>query len=307
MGAIPAGGTRRVYGKAHWDGSRWYAVVGDNILDCRWAASVHPRPGLNLIIDISDDGRGQSSAVVMDSYEDQPRPTTGTVTGIVPAGASWRITFNGDDGKPYSTDRFIGSYDVGDPVDIRWDGTTAIIQGKIQSIAPPTVVPLPPKPTADPVGTTTLIATASDTYAAGVWGQYGGGGEVVYSNKHSNAAQLVQGAWFYGIPKPVLAGKTITRIRFRLPDRVRGDGADHVILYSHNFPSRPAGALTTNYSPSLHIALARANAAWHDLPLTFGNVLRNGGGIVIESTNLIGYTSRLKDPASGQILIDWSV
>ena len=76
MAAIPGGNTRRTYGTAHWDGSRWYARIGDSLLDARWVDPMQPLQGGKIVIDITSDGMGQSSAYVAGGYTDQPRPSS---------------------------------------------------------------------------------------------------------------------------------------------------------------------------------------------------------------------------------------
>lgn len=120
MAAIPGGNTRRTYGSAYYDGSRWRVNVSGSLLDARWCAGVRPKQGLNVVVDITHDGQGQSTALVLDAYVDQPRPGTGTAVTVLPAGPAVEIVFTGEDGITYQTDQFIGSFNPGDPIYLNW-------------------------------------------------------------------------------------------------------------------------------------------------------------------------------------------
>jgi hypothetical protein len=72
MAAIPGGNTRRTYGTAFFDGSLWFANVGGNLLTCRWLDTIEPVQGAPIVVDIATDERGQSSALVLGAYADQP-------------------------------------------------------------------------------------------------------------------------------------------------------------------------------------------------------------------------------------------
>jgi hypothetical protein len=308
VAAIPAGGTRRVYGTAYWDGERWWANIGGNLVGAQWADPIQPAQGGKIAVDITDEGRGQSSAFVVSMYTDQPRPSTGTVTNVIPGGVATLIAFTGEDGRSYTTDRFIGSYDLGDPVYVTWDAAKPTVLGKVQTIAPPTEQELPPPPTAITTGHEVLTATASDTYGVGGWGRWAtstNGGEDVYTG--SWGGHTVTGAWFYGTPRPVLQGKTITRIQFRLPARLRvgAYAAATIHLYAHNNGARPGGDVNRVAGPHDVVVQNASGPTWHDLPLSFAAALQAGGGISIAGDPYAGFNSRLKDPESGKLVIDW--
>lgn len=311
MGAMDPGTTRRTYGTAYWDGSRWLVDVGGNLLDARWCAGVRPQQGLNLIVDITNDGQGQSTALVMDAYVDQPRPGTGTVQDILPAGPAIEIVFEAEDGVTYQTDQFIGTFNLGDPIYLNWDADKPTIMGKIGALAPPPAeVPPPPPPSGAISGEVSLIATASDTFGVGGWGRWATsqrGGEDVYTGYWGG--QTVTGSWFYGAPRPELQGKTITRIRFRRPGRMDvGNHNDHatVHVYAHNSGSRPGGDVARIVGPHDIGVPAKSGPAWHDLPLTFAATLVAGGGISFAGDPYAAFNSRLDDPESGQLIINWS-
>jgi len=316
MAAIPGGNTRRTYGTAHWDGSRWYARIGDSLLDARWADPMQPLQGGKIIIDITSDGLGQSSAYVAGSYADQPRPSTGAVLAV----GVTEIVFTGEDGGSYSTSRFVNpyvdgapprlTYAPGDQVYLTWDAAMPTIIGIIPAVATVhTAAPMAPTGTAS--GETALIATATDTYGVGGWGRWATsqrGGEDLYTGTQGGYA--VTGAWFYGAPKPELAGKTITRVRFKIPARLSvgaSNAAVTINLYAHNSGSRPGGDVSRVAGPFPVTVQPGSKGGYVDLdPGTFAPHLVAGGGISIAGGSYAAFESRLDNPESGKTLLNWS-
>lgn len=310
MEAIPAGTTRREYGTAYWDGSTWWANVGGNLLDARWNDPIQPLQGGNIVVDIAKDARGLASAFVVGGYTDQPRPSTGTVLLV----GTTEIILTGADGGTYKTDRYLGpiaGYSPGDPVYLDWVAGKPTVMGIIAAIIPPDPVAPPPPPPSQTSGQTPLIATASDTFGVGGWGRWAtsqGGGEDVYSG--TQGAYTVTGSWFYGAPKPELAGKTATRIRFKIPGRLPGVGAYNspvtVHLYAHTSQARPGSDVSRVVGPVDVTIAAGFGGDYTDLPGSFFSTLAAGGGISIAGNPYLGLYSRLDDPESGKILIDWT-
>ncbi|MCT9624278.1 hypothetical protein HWD94_03960 [Pseudarthrobacter equi] len=315
MAAIPGGSTRRFYGTAHWDGARWWAKLGDgpnNLLDAWWQDPVQPLQGGKIAVDITKDEYGQAASFVIGGYTDQPRPSSGTVQEIIPAGVATQIVIMGEDAVAYTTDRFIGEYSPGDPVYLTWDAAKPTVIGKIGASAPPPTPDAPVLVPTNPPGSETLIATASDTYwAPGGWGSYStsrNGGEDIYTGTWYG--NTVTGAWFYGAQRPALQGKTISRIRFRLPARIRGAGNYNDIaivhFYAHTSGARPGGDVARVTGPH-DIPVPPGFAGGDvDLPLSFAPALVAGGGISIAGNPYTGFNSRLKDANSGRLIIDWS-
>ena len=311
MAAIPGGNTRRTYGVAHHDGSRWYANVGGNLLTARWNAEIRPSQGLPIAVDITTDGMGQSTAAVPFAYVDQPRPGTGTATAFIPGGVADLLVFVGEDGVTYETDQFIGSYNPGDPIYLNWDADKPTVMGKIGALAaPPPPAPTPPPPPVAGNGATTLLATASDTFwGPGGWGSYAtsrNGGEDVYTGNYGSGP--VTGAWFYGAPKPELQGKSVTRVQFKVPARIAAGSHNSpatIHFYAHTSGSRPGGDVNRTVGPHDISIPAHWQGGLIDLPTTFGPVLAAGGGISIAGDPYAGFISRLKDPESGKVVVDW--
>lgn len=308
MGAMDPGSTRRTYGTAYFDGSRWWANMDGNLLDARWLDPIQPLQGGKIVVDISNDGQGQSTALVIGGYTDQPRPST----GVILAFGVLEIVVAGEDAVTYTTGRYlgpIGDYSLGDNVYITWDAATPTILGRVNemTITPP--APVPSTPGGASRGETTSVATASDTWGVGGWGRWATsqrGGEDVYSGTWGG--YTVTGSWFYGAPKPELAGKTIERIQFKLPARlsVGTSGAVTIHLYAHTSGSRPGSDVTRTVGPFDFAVPAGWGGGLIDLPLTFAPVVNAGGGISIAGDPYAGFVSRLKDPESGKLIQNWS-
>jgi len=312
MAAIPGGSTRRTYGVAHHAGGLWYAKIGDSLLTARWNAEVRPQQGLPIVVDITNDGQGQSTALVVCAYVDQPKPGTGTASEVIPGGPATEIVFVGEDGITYRTDQFIGEYNPGDPVYLAWDADKPTILGRIGAIAPPPPpVSAPPPPPTAGNGSTVLTATASDTFGVGGWGRWAGstnGGEDVYTG--SWGGYTLTGSWFYGAARPELAGKTATRIQFKVPARLAvgsNNAAATIHFYAHTSGSRPAGDVARVTGPHDISIPAGWQGGYVDLPTSFFPALAGGGGISIAGDPYAGFISRLDDPEAGKLILDWTV
>lgn len=250
MAEIPGGSTRRVYGTAHWDGTEWRANIGGNLINCRWLDFVAVQGG-PIAVDIITDERGQSSALVLGNYSDQPR------------------------------------YPV--------------------TLPDPATPPVPPVTIGD--GTATLLATASDTWGVGGWGRWATsqrGGEDVYTGTWSGVT--VTGAWFYGAPRPELAGKKFRRVQFYLPKRIAAAGSAGAVtvhFHAHANQTKPATDVNRTTSPFDFTVPAGWAGGYIDLPASFGPVLAAGGGISIAGEPYAGFISRLTNPEAGKTLIDW--
>lgn len=310
LSAIPAGTTRRTYGTAFWDGTEWLADVDGSLLSCRWADPIQPLQGGNIVVDITKDEYGQASALVLCGYTEQPRPSTGAILAI---GVD-DIVINGEDGVSYTTKRYlgpIGGYVVGDKVYITWDAAIPTILGKINEITITPSAPAPPPAQIQGTGKETLVAIKSNTYwGPGGWGSWATsqfGGEDVYSGTWGGST--VTGAWFYGTARPALEGKTITLARFRLPARlpVGSSGSATVHLYAHTSSHQPGGDVARTVGP-FDVSVVQGNPPkWVTLPSSFHAVLAAGGGISIAGDPYVGFESRLDDPESGKLIMNWSV
>lgn len=307
--SIPEGTTRRVYGTAYWDGTTWYANISGRLVGCRWLDPIQPLQGGNIVVDITNEGRGQNTALVIGGYTEQPRPST----GVILAFGVLEIVIAGEDTRTYTTKRYLGpieNYDLGDNVYVTWDAATPTILGKVNEITVvPPAQPPPPPPVAQ-TGETKLNAIASDTWwGPGGWGSYAtsrNGGEDVYTGTWGG--QTVTGAWFYGAPRPELQGKTITRIRFRLPARMAAGNytAATIHFHAHTSQYRPGGDVARVTGPHDVGIPYPFGGAEIDLPLSFAEALVAGGGISIAGNPYAAFNSRLDDPESGKLILNWS-
>lgn len=308
MAAIPGGNTRRTYGTAFWDGTKWYANMNGNLLDARWMDPIQPIQGGKIVVDITRDDYGLSTALVVGGYTDQPRPST----GVILAFGVLEIVIAGEDAVTYTTKRYLGpieDYALADNVYITWDAATPTILGKVNEITVTPSAPAPLPPATPASGEVPLVATASDTWGVGGWGRWATsqfGGEDVYTG--SWYGYTLTGAWFYGAPKPELQGKTITRIRFRLPARlnVGASGTATIHFYAHTSGARPGGDVNRVTGPHDVGIVQGFGGDYIDLPLSFAPALVAGGGISIAGDPYAGFNSRLDDPQSGKLLINWS-
>lgn len=312
LAAIDPGAFSLRFGTAYYDGSRWWAEIGGNLISARWADPTQAVQGAKILIGIVNEGRGQSSAYVLSGFTDQPRPPSGQITAV---GVD-ELLFAGDDGGVYATKRFVGSvadYSVLDPVQLIWTMGTPTVLGAIGEVATPPPAPPPPPPPVISTGTEVLTATASDTFGVGGWGRWAGGGEKVHSGSYGG--YTLTGSFFYGAPRPALQGKTITAIRVRIPQRlsVGNYNSGAVIhLYAHTSQARPDGDVARVAGPFDITVDPRQSPAWVSIPSghpSFGAIaaaLVAGGGISFAGDPYTGWTSRLTDPTAGQIELDWS-
>jgi hypothetical protein len=307
LAAMPVGQIRRYFGTAHYDGARWFANIHGSLLDARWGDSVMPLQGGVIAVDVMKDAAGLASALVTTGYRDQPRPATGAVL----AQGLTEVVFTGADGGSYATDWFIGTYSPGDLVLLSWAGDKPAVIGVVGQITQPPPVNLPPAEAPRASGQTALITAASDTWSSNGWGAWAksvNGGEYVYTG--SINGQSVTGSWFYGPPNPELAGKTITRVQFKVPARLSGVGNYNapviIYVYAHNSGSRPGSDVARVAGPQQIEIQPGSGGGFVDLdPGVFGPHIAAGGGISIAGGGYAGFNSRLKDPEAGKALLDW--
>lgn len=284
--------------------------VNGNVLPARWADPLVVVEGDTVLVDISSSRAGQGATFVRCRLTDKPRPGQGTVA-TVPA-SSPTITVTGSDGNTY-TATFVGSYTpvVGDPVLLSWNASVPSVQGKITTTAaPPAPPPAPvrPPPDATVTGSTPYPASASDTYwPQGGWGSWAGGGSHVYQGNYGSGP--VYGAWFYAGAMAQQAGKTITRVRFKLGSRrpVGNNNAPVTIhVYAHTSANKPGGDVNRAAGPFDITAQPGQGLTEYDLPISVAPALLGGGGIAIAGEPYAGFLGVNEQPESGLIILDWS-
>jgi len=311
LAAMPAGSSRRAYGTAYFDGTEWFAVIDGSPITAHWTDPFQPQQGGNIAVDITAEGRGQHSALVICGYSNQPRPSTGVVDTV----GVLDLTVTGEFGGTFTTDRFIGSYTPGAAVYLMWDAGKPTVIGAIPTTAPPAPAPAPVAPTAGAVADTLRTpATASDTYGVGGWGRWATsqrGGEDVYTGTWGG--NVVTGSFFYGASNTVLQGKTIDQARFRVPKRlgVGASGPATVYLYAHNSQARPGGDVTRVAGPHTITVQQGQDPHIEVLPASFHPILAAGGGLSIAGGPYVGFQGRLstyqdrQDPDAGKLEFDW--
>jgi hypothetical protein len=284
--------------------------VNGNVLPARWADPLVVAKGDSVLVEINSARAGQGRAFVRCRLTDKPRPGTGTVKTVPPSSPT--ITVTGSDGVDY-TATFVSSYTpvVNDPVILSWNASIPSVVGKITTTAaeaatvPPPVAP-PPGSSGGANGVP-FWASHSDTYwPSGGWGSWAGGGNRVYQGDYGSGQ--VYGAWFYAGSVAQLAGKTITRIRFKLGSR-RPVGASSspvtVHFYAHTSAHKPGGDVSRTQGPHDVIAQPSQGITEYDLSLAFAPVLQAGGGIAIAGNPYAGFLGVTAQPESGLLLIDW--
>jgi len=237
----------------------------------------------------------------------QPRPRTGTVTAV-PAGST-TITVSAG-GVSYDA-QFIGTYAVNDVVHLDWGAGLPRVIGKFTSTAvpPPPAVPDPPAPPPPPPTTGSLSGAAGKSgayWSGGGWDSWAGGRENIFQGDYGYGPLV--GAWFYGTRFKTLAGRTITRVRFRTGAR-RAVGAYNSPLafnfYTHTSSYRPAGNVSLTGSVFSKTINPGQGPTWIDLPVSFGAALVAGGGIAISGGGYGSMKGRLEQVDSGALILDW--
>lgn len=283
--------------------------VSGNVIPARWADPVSVVEGDPVLVQIMTGRSGQGEAIVRCRLADKPRPAQGTVKTVPPS--SDTITVTGVDGTDY-TAKFLTGYTptVGDVVSLSWKSATPEVLGKTAATAATTttVTPVAPPPPPPTTGVNTYAASDSDTYwGPGGWGSWAGGGGRVYQGDYGSGP--VYGAFFYAGAVKQLAGRTITRIRIRLGDRLAAGSYNSPVtvhFYTHGSVRKPGGNVALGSGPHNVTANPGQGLKEYDLPLSFAGALQGGGGIAIAGNPYAGFKGRREQAASGTLIINWS-
>ncbi|QGH74506.1 minor tail protein [Arthrobacter phage Kuleana] len=303
--AIPGGGAKKYRGIVVTSGGRRLVNVDGVNLDATWADPLVVDDGDSVDVEIRGGAEGLKVTHVLSRTTLQPRPRTGTVTAV-PAGSS-TITVSAG-GVSYSAE-FIGTYAVGNVVHLDWGAGRPRVIGKFSSTAPaaPPPAPPPPPPPAPTTGSLSGTAIKSGTiWGPGGWDSWAGGRENVFQGDYGYGP--VHGAWFYGTRFKTLAGRTITRIRFRTGARLPAGASGSPVafnFYTHTSSSRPAGDVTRTGSVFSKTINPGQGPTWIDLPLSFAPALLAGGGIAISGGAYAGMKGRVEQVDSGALILDW--
>lgn len=303
--AIPGGGIRKYRGRVVTDGGVRKVEVGGSLLLATWADPLVVDDGDVVDVEVTGSGQGGAGVHVPSRTTLQPRPKTGTVTEV-PSSSPTIVVSAG--GVSYDAE-FIGTYAVNDKVHLDWGAGRPRVIGKVTTTAPP-VTAVAPEPVAPPPvqsGEASAAANHSNTlWGPGGWGSWAGGGENVYQGDYGSGP--LSGAWFYGTPFSNLAGKTITRVRFRTGQR-RAVGSNNAAatfhFYAHNSPSLPGGDVARVAGPFDVVIAPGQGPTWIDLPAEFGAHIVGGGGVAIYGDPYAGMTGRLQQVDSGALILNW--
>lgn len=198
----------------------------------------------------------------------------------------------------------------GDTVRLLWQGRIATVLAKLTSyVQPPLLTPgTTAPPPANSSGELSVFATDSATFATGLgWNNWAGGRQNVYQGPYSG--YTMYGAWFYNGATKQLAGATINRLRIRIPKRLAVGSyntAGTLHVYAHSSDTRPGGDVPRIAGPYDLTIPAQWQGDFMDLPAAAGDALKNGGGFSIAGAPYLGLAGKAEDPASGQILANWS-
>jgi len=289
-------------------------LVGGLPQTASWPSGVYAAPGEALFIAqvIKPDAPAQC-IVVGRAGGDGPREATVTT---VPGGSDTITVTAGT--TPY-TATFLTSYTpaVGDRVRLLWQGRDVTVIGKV-GVTPAPVSQqggtLTVPPSAASTGTFNAPALDSATYwSGGGWDSIRPYGGIVGQGTVYGTSNVITGAWFYGNTMAELAGATINRVRFRVPQRRSvGDYNSPLALhlYAHTSPTRPGGDVSRVAGPTNWTVPAGWNPGpgdgWIDLPTSYASTLISGGGISISGDPYLSFVGKPSDPASGQLRIDWA-
>jgi hypothetical protein len=285
--------------------------IGGVLQPATWPDTAYAAPGEPIILAqiVKKDAPAQNVVV---ARVGAAGPREATVTTVPGGSDTITVTANAVD----YTATFLTGYTptAGDRVRLLWHGKDVTVIGKVGLTPAPAPVTGGTQPPPPPVSSGTFNAPALDSatlWGPGGWDSWAGGGGNVHQGTW--AGSTVTGAWFYGNTMAELAGATITRVLFRVPQR-RSVGSYNTAgllhLYAHTSPSRPGGDVTRVSGPTDWSVPAGWNPGpgdgWLDLPTTISSTLISGGGISISGDPYMGFVGKPSDPASGQLRIDWS-
>ncbi|WP_152203642.1 hypothetical protein [Georgenia thermotolerans] len=249
------------------------------------------------------------------------RPSTGRVTAVT-AGAK-TITLTAGGVTHQSPFLGVWSPTVGQDVTLLWpeDDTVPVALGPIGQVPAPAPAPtpeVPPAPTnpatpAPESGWTWFTATDSGTMNQNNNWNASTGRAV---RQGSGYGLTGQGAWWYGTkPSDTLRGRTITRMQIRLPARERIGNYNAAVtfhFYLHDQASRGGRPARLDGPHNHALSAGYRGGDMIDLPASWGqHIVNNGGGITIWGdpyAGLVGVGAAFEglDPASGQIVLDWT-
>lgn len=307
--------TRRYPGVIVTDDTGALAVnVRGSILPATFNQAVVLGEGDPVMVSISTTSRGQSVAYVDGRSSSVPSPGQGTVAAVMADGMTARV----NTGAGPVDALFLASYapSAGDTVVLQWGGAQPTILGKLRgpgAPVPPAPPPPPPAPAPPPAkkqtGTTRFRAVDSATWtpALGTWDRWAGQRGRVHQGTWSG--NTLTGAFFYGNQiAAAMRGKTITRVRFRFPQRLRvgAYAPAQAHLFRHTSRARPAGDVTRTGPQADYTRADGQGPSWEPVPAGFFAGLASGHGLALFGDPYMGFLGVPEDPEAGQLEITWT-
>lgn len=289
--------------------------VQGNVLAARWSDPIVAAVGDTVLVQLHIGLTGGTEAIVKARVIANARPGRATVSVVPPSSPT--VTVTGTDGVTY-TATFVTSYTptVSDVVFLSWFGSQATIVGKVAATpAPPT--PPPPPPAAPPpppppqTGENSYAAATSSTFwGPGGWDSWSGGRGRVYQGNYGSGQ--VYGAWFYNGSPGQMAGRSITRFRILLGNRINAGSFNSPVtvhFYAHSNTSKPGqfSDVSRTIGPYDVTANAGQGLTAYDLPGSFASQVISGGGIGIALDPYCGFLGAQEQPDSGKLIFDWSM
>lgn len=218
-----------------------------------------------------------------------PRPHVGTVTAVASGLATFSTAVGTVGPIPYSG----SAPSVGQVMRLFWHGGGLAIPATPEG---GTTDPNPPSGGGQP----TQHVDTFNAVDAGTWNTGGGDSATSYFNSEVWASDTTIGFWFYGtkIPDTIPGGATIQRVQLYISARQIYGGAP--VFTTHDNPGGPGDSLAGGS------AIGVSNYAWVDLPTSFGDALRRGGGAYGVGTRHGGwniFNSLAADGQSGALRI----
>lgn len=287
----------------------WKFYAGGNPIPAIWCLSGVPHQGAPVLAIVRTPKTGLSTAWVIGSTADAPyQGGTGKVLVVNGDGLTCSVLV---EEKAITCKRLVHyTPAVNDNCLLQWHGGSAYMVGRIGSTPPPAPPP-PPPPTAPPpaptvtTGTSPFSAVASGTWTTGYnWNSYFGTN--VYSG--SGYVPPSSGHWFYNGATKSLAGKTITDVKFYLPARRQAGNYNStatVHFYRHSSNTKGSSVPSVTVGPYNVNVAAHWGGGYIDLPNSFGDALKAGGGITISGDPYVGFTGISGASNSGHLKIAW--
>lgn len=286
----------------------WTFSSGGSPVKAIFVTSAVPYPGAPAVAVVQTPPVGMSTAWVIGmTQEGASQGATGKITVVNGDGLTVQVEVE----RKLITATRLAHYTpaVNDSCLIDYKGGKAYTLGKIGTATiapPPPTATIPPPPPPPQTGTSYFGATDSGTWTSGYnWNSYFG--QHCYSG--SGYVPPSSGNWLYGGATRGLGDKgTITRVQFYLAARKQAgnyNSAATVHFYRHTSDSKGGAEPSRTHGPHDVSIPAGWGGGYIDLPASFGEALKGGGGISIAGDPYVGFTGLSGAGNSGHLAIDW--